>query len=609
MAGEWREVTIGDLVWLHDQQITPASAPAELFYHYSIPAYDSGQRPALETGSAIGSNKFVVPRGAVLVSKLNPRLPRVWAPDIPDNARAVASTEFLVLRPRDGVDRRFLKYLMLSPAVRSAMEARVTGTSGSHQRIRPCDLLSISVDIPVDLQEQRAIAHILGTLDDKIELNRRMSETLEAMARALFKAWFVDFDPVRAKRRGDPGGRPRWQRGNPLPPLPEGEGRGEGSLPTKSHARLPSDLLAFARELRQNETDAERLLWRLLRNRSLAGAKFRRQHPFPPYVLDFYCHELKLAIELDGGQHNLPEGRLHDKVRTAKLAEHGIRVLRFWNHEVLRDTESVLEAIYQAIVERREELRPSPPAPLPAGEGSMVSGLPDHLYDLFPDRLVDSELGEIPEGWEVGRLGQVLGELVSGARPKGGAAQEGVPSIGAENVIGLGRYDFSKEKYVPRDFFNELQRKGAAVRPGDVLLYKDGAQIGRKTYFDCGFPHEQCAVNEHVFIVRAKHAHYQRYLFFWLDQDWMTQQIISLNSNSAQPGINRQGVRALPLLKPPDAVVEAFDRLSKKLTDRLFAACHESRTLAALRDALLPKLISGELRVKDAERFLKEQGL
>ena len=131
----------------------------------------------------------------------------------------------------------------------------------------------------------------------------------EAMARALVKAWFVDFEPVRAKVEGC------WRRGNPLLPLPEGEGRGEGSLPTKSHARLSSDLLAFARELRQNETDAERLLWRLLRNRYLAGAKFRRQHPFPPYVLDFYCHELKLAIELDGGLHNLPEGRLHDKVR------------------------------------------------------------------------------------------------------------------------------------------------------------------------------------------------------------------------------------------------------------------------------------------------------
>jgi type I restriction enzyme S subunit len=176
-------------------------------------------------------------------------------------------------------------------------------------------------------------------------------------------------------------------------------------------------------------------------------------------------------------------------------------------------------------------------------------------------------------------------------------------------VIGLGKYDFSKEKYVSREFFEELQRKGAAVRPGDVLLYKDGAQIGRKTYFDCGFPHTECAVNEHVFVLRAQHPRYQRYLFFWLDQDWMTQEIISLNSNSAQPGINHQGVRSLPFLMPPDPVVEAFDRLAKPLTARLFAGCLEARTLAALRDALLAKLISGELRVKDAERFLKERGL
>ena len=206
----------------------------------------------------------------------------------------------------DKIEPAFFYYALKG----SAAQGFITSTSSSSAvpAIRAADIKIAEIPLP-PRHEQRAIAHILGTLDDKIELNRRMSETLEAMARALFKSWFVDFEPVRAKMEG------RWQRGNPLPPLPLGEGRGEGSLPTKSHARLPSDLLAFARELRQNETDAERLLWRLLRNRSLAGAKFRRQHPFPPYVLDFYCHELKLAIELDGGQHNLPEGRLHDKVR------------------------------------------------------------------------------------------------------------------------------------------------------------------------------------------------------------------------------------------------------------------------------------------------------
>jgi type I restriction enzyme S subunit len=138
------------------------------------------------------------------------------------------------------------------------------------------------------------------------------------------------------------------------------------------------------------------------------------------------------------------------------------------------------------------------------------------------------------------------------------------------------------------------------VRPGDVLLYKDGAQIGRKTYFDCGFPHSECAVNEHVFILRSSQPEQQRFLFFWLDQYWMTQEIISLNSNSAQPGINQTGVRRLPYLCPRKEVIDAFDKVAGRLTARLFANCIESRTLAAIRDTLLPKLLSGEIRVKDA---------
>jgi type I restriction enzyme S subunit len=101
----------------------------------------------------------------------------------------------------------------------------------------------------------------------------------------------------------------------------------------------------------------------------------------------------------------------------------------------------------------------------------------------------------------------------------------------------------------------------------------------------------------------------QRYLFFWLDLPWMTQEITALNSSSAQPGINQTGVRSLPLLLPPDQVVREFDQLVKPVVDNIFMNSHESRTLAALRDALLPKLISGEFRVKDAEKFLKERGL
>jgi very-short-patch-repair endonuclease len=88
-------------------------------------------------------------------------------------------------------------------------------------------------------------------------------------------------------------------------------------------------------------TDAERKLWHALRNRQLDGLKFRRQHPFGRYVLDFLCEERRLAIELDGGQHTA-DG---DVSRTAWLSDRGIRVLRFWNNDVLSNLSGVLETI------------------------------------------------------------------------------------------------------------------------------------------------------------------------------------------------------------------------------------------------------------------------
>jgi very-short-patch-repair endonuclease len=100
-----------------------------------------------------------------------------------------------------------------------------------------------------------------------------------------------------------------------------------------------------AAELRKASTPAEQNLWGLLRNRQLKGRKFRRQHPLANYVLDFYCHECKLAIELDGNYHKQPEVRAYDDSRTALLKENGITVLRFWNDEVFNDMERVLETI------------------------------------------------------------------------------------------------------------------------------------------------------------------------------------------------------------------------------------------------------------------------
>jgi very-short-patch-repair endonuclease len=100
-------------------------------------------------------------------------------------------------------------------------------------------------------------------------------------------------------------------------------------------ASLDSKFLDLARKLRKNQTDAEKLLWGILRNRQLLGVKFRRQQPVGPYILDFYCYDYKLCIELDGGQHYTNDGQRYDTDRSAFLKTNEIHVVRFSNLDVL----------------------------------------------------------------------------------------------------------------------------------------------------------------------------------------------------------------------------------------------------------------------------------
>ena len=105
-------------------------------------------------------------------------------------------------------------------------------------------------------------------------------------------------------------------------------------------------------ELRREGTEAERALWRLLRGRQLAGHKFRRQHEFGGFVLDFFCADAHLAIEVDGGQHFSEEGAARDHERTQFLEANGIRVLRFTNTEILSELGAVGEAILRELTTR-----------------------------------------------------------------------------------------------------------------------------------------------------------------------------------------------------------------------------------------------------------------
>jgi type I restriction enzyme S subunit len=277
----------------------------------------------------------------------------------------------------------------------------------------------MSVELPPPA-EQRAIAHILGTLDDKIELNRRMSETLEEMARSLFKAWFVDFEPVRAKMEG------RWQRGQSLP------------------------------------------------------------------------------------------------------------------------------------------------------------GLPAHLYDLFPDRLVDSELGKIPEGWEVGTIGD-LAEVSSGKRPTNISAKPGIsatiPVWGGNGPMGF---------------------TTGALYSEPILLTGRVGTLG--SVFRIPGP---CWPSDNTLVIQPRNTAAYEYLYFWMqciDFD-------ALNRGSTQPLLTQTDLKNQKVTVPADNILAEFHKNISTYLARIDAATNESRTLSALRDALLPKLISGELRVKDAERFLEERGL
>jgi very-short-patch-repair endonuclease len=132
-------------------------------------------------------------------------------------------------------------------------------------------------------------------------------------------------------------------------------------MPRRVIPPLPLDSRDRARELRGVPTDAERELWFHLRAGRLAGLKFRRQHPVPPYVCDFFCDSARLVVELDGSQHSAEL----DRSRTAFLEAQGLRVLRFWNDEVLKSTTTVLAAILTAA-----EGRTLTPTPLPRERGS-----------------------------------------------------------------------------------------------------------------------------------------------------------------------------------------------------------------------------------------------
>ena len=313
-----------------------------------------------------------------------------------------------IIRPDSAiVDPEYLRYYLVSAEMQTILLSWA-GSGGTRNALTKGMIESLEIPLP-PLPGQRAIAHVLGTLDDKIELNRQMNETLEAMARALFKSWFVDFDPVRAKLEA------RWHQGESLP------------------------------------------------------------------------------------------------------------------------------------------------------------GLPADLYDHFPDRLLVSELGEIPEGWEVKALGEMV-QLAYGKALRAVDRKDGpVPVYGSNGQVGW-------------------HDKKLVAGPGIVVGRKGNPGVVTWAHGDF-FP-----IDTTFYVVPRDFNGGLPFLFFALTG----QDLPSVSADSAVPGLNRNLAYMNKLLVPGKHLVAEFDDYASAI----FSRCHhlegESRTLAAQRDSLLPRLVGGELSLREA---------
>lgn len=173
----WTVGIVSDLATLTRGAINPGNFPTETFDHFSLPAFDNGRTPKAELGSAIMSNKFIVTPNSVLLSKLNPHIPRIWLPDLHASRRSVCSTEFMVACSKPDVSREYLFSLFTSSTFASVYGTLVTGTTGSHQRIRPESVLDMKIVIP-SAPLIRAFTDTVKPLFAHINRNTEQSRTL-----------------------------------------------------------------------------------------------------------------------------------------------------------------------------------------------------------------------------------------------------------------------------------------------------------------------------------------------------------------------------------------------------------------------------------------------
>ena len=216
-------------------------------------------------------------------------------------------------------------------------------------------------------------------------------------------------------------------------------------------------------------------------------------------------------------------------------------------------------------------------------------------------KFVESELGMIPEGLIYKRIEDMSHTLETGKRPTGGVKgiDIGVPSIGAENIKGLGCYDYSKTKFVSEEYAASMKR--GKINGYELLIYKDGGRPGyfipNFAIFGEGYPYKEMCLNEHVFKLDFGNKGYSLFAYFYFKTKQILSYLNAQGSKAAIPGINSKDIKAIMMPTLENECVRNYCNEVEDILTQILVLSKESSHLSTLRDTLLPKLMSGEIKV------------
>ena len=225
-------------------------------------------------------------------------------------------------------------------------------------------------------------------------------------------------------------------------------------------------------------------------------------------------------------------------------------------------------------------------------------------FECFNEPMKKNPVGsEIPESLEMIQIEKLPHILETGRRPKGGAVQEGIPSVGAESVKGIGNYSVGSAKYIPVEFAAKL--KTGKVNGYELMIYKDGGKPGEFhphfSIFGEGYPYKDFFINEHVFKLDFGDVGFNEFAYFYFHTDYLMHWLESNGGKAAIPGINQSVVNSIWIFHPAHPIVKEFCNFIKPIITQVLKNCYQNMRLSELRDSLLPKLMSGELDVSEIE--------